>query len=749
MKKILFLLLALACLTLASNCELCSFVISDSAVAEYAKLPKLSDTSEVFKILDKKKNLFFMDREAMDKDLENALVDYPELHKIVNNNSYASEAISKKLMANVPPEDSIVDYVWMNSSDMDSLKRYIRAESWQSPYSKTVARFLDSLKNIVFADSVMMRDYALSLFAASMGVCYDTSNVNSKIKSAIWDNAEVVDLFRRVYRDNINDKFVKRCIEVKDDVNPFTSFKEPKTQLEKDCLLNQILTWRYRYLNCSEDRWYQALKMIDTLYTHLLEGVIDSLTQKNVNFSEENPVVWHDKGCGCSQYKDLNGNVYAIYPYWLAKKGGDTLDFSVVTRIAYYGIYADNAGKLILPSGSYALNFFNKPRYSNFVNIAHKHNVKVDWVVAKSDWSGLSNDSLKMTAFFEGLISDVVQLVNKKNNSMMKRFVSEFTIDGRDMGFRGDGVTLWFKNYPTDAKNTEIFRNEFKKLQNRLWGNNEFAFVNMMMDLSDLTEKMNVRRDSSYVPAERGIYSYKFFYELLEYSNEKLDKKKDFSAKERLDEQRNFLIVFNNEPVSRNKLVVYNDLNQQLSGTARTEVLHAVVPMLWLDYKQFEQLENDASFYNDAFYSLGISPYGLVEDSMRVEEKLSEVILKNFEKEDGAHKSQGAVSAFFCTNRWLFRMLNTIVYVFVFILLFCYFVICQVNAFFTRHLALFVAFVAIPPLLTTFILSNFDPAFMDFVGNVGRWGCFAIIVLTVIVITLLQVYRSKDFPKRK
>lgn len=93
-------------------------------------------------------------------------------------------------------------------------------------------------------------------------------------------------------------------------------------------------------------------------------------------------------------------------------------------------------------------------------------------------------------------------------------------------------------------------------------------------------------------------------------------------------------------------------------------------------------------------------------------------------------------------------MLNTLVYVFVFILLICYFLFCHINVFFTKRLALFVAVVAVPPLLTTLILSNFDPAFMDFIGSIGQWGCFVVIVLTVIVITLLQVYRSTDVPKR-
>lgn len=748
MKNILLFVLLCIGITFAFNNELRSYVITDSAVAEYKKMPKIADSVEIFKILDEKKYQYYMDREAMNRDLEEALADYPKIHRIVNNNSYASKAVSKKLMAAVPPEDSIVDYVWLNSSDMDSLKSYILKDLWHTSYSPTIATFLDSIKDIVFADSKMMRDYAVSLFAAFLGVCYDTTRTYQKIKSAIWNNDDVADLFRRVYEGKNDAKIIKNCIEDEMTLNPFDIRDKPKSQLERDCWFNQMLNRRYKYLYCSEDRWHQALQMVDSLYAHLLKNIVDSLSQNEARFSDNVPVVWAAKDCGCSQYKDLNGNVYAIYPYWLAKEGGDTLDFSVITRIAYYGIYADDMGNLRLPSGSDALDFFDKPKYSNFVNVAHKYNVKVDWIISKNDWDGLANDSTEMLKFLDTLIFKIDNLVSKKNNSLARRFVSQFTIDGRDKGFRGDGVTLWFKNFPTDPKNTEIFRNEFKKLQKLLRKTNEFAFVNLMMDLSDLEEKMNERKDSVYDPMAKGIYSYEFFRSLLNRADRIENHKKGYTARELDEELRNFLIVLNNEPVSRNKLVLYNDLNQQMSGPGRTEVLHAVVPMLWLDYKQWQELEDDASFYNDAFYSLGIAPYGLMENSLQLEDKLSQTILKNFEKEDGLHKTQGPIASFFCTNRWIFRMLNTLVYVFVFLLLLCYILICRVNAFFTKRLALFVAIVAVPPLLTTLILSNFDPSFMDFVGNVGRWGCFFVIVLTVIAITLLQVYRSTDVPKR-
>lgn len=761
---VFFFMCGVATSAFASNSELCSYQVSDSLVAEYEKLPKTSDTLEAFKILQDEINVYFMDRVEMEKALEADLADFPKFHKRINNNSIGSKAVREQYIEKYLPEDSIVDHVWLDSAYMDSLKSYLRKEAMYFPYSSTVSRFLHDMEGIVFADPKMMRRYALSLFAASLGVCYDTTFTYDKVKNVLWSESEVENLFKRIQKNDLyaNNKLSTDAVNAQ--VKPKSSKKKTVTadssmfrsesrlpmsadeKLQAARRIMKIFNRRFRFLNCSEDRWNHAFTLLDTLYSYLLKDVVDSMTVTRSEFSDTVPVVWRANGCGCSRNKELNGNVYAIYPYWLSKEGGDTIDFSVVSRIAYYGIFASDDGTLVLPSGSPALGFFNKDGFSDFVNVAHEHDVKVDWIVKKTDWSELSQNASQMQAFFDKLVLQIGELVNKENNSLFQRFVSEFTLDGNDIGRRGDGVTLWFENYPADSVYTEIFSRNFKKIQFALQSVNEYAFVNLMVNQEDLIEKMNVRKDSTYEALERGIYSYKYFRQLTK----KDEIEKNARTKSEIESGlRNFLIVWSDEPVSRSKLLIYNDLNQQLKGDSRTEVLHAVVPMLWLDYNQWDQLSDDASFYNDAYYSLGIAPYGLANGSMALEQRLADTLLKRFEKDEGTHERQGAFAAFFCTHRWAFRLVNSMVYACVFLLLFAYFVICRVNAYFSRRLALFVSLVAIPPLLSTLTLSNFDPVFSEFAGSALRWGCFAVIVIVVIVITLLQVYRSADVPKRK
>lgn len=725
---------------IASTNEMEYFVVPDSLVMEYDKLPNANDTLEAFDSLDRQQGIYYMDRFELDKALRTSLAKFPRFHPILNNFALGNKSLKHRKTVGLTPDDSIVDFVWLDGKNINTIKNFIRKHVATDSYSKVVSRFLHDLQGIVFADSVMMRRYALSLLAASLGVCYEGNGPYDKISSVSWEENEVEDLFRLKYKSKFRESIQSMCFgSVEPSMDVFKKFRENMNKdtvgIYKDCFRYRTLKRRFISNRCSDDRWNFSFDLVDSLYVSLLQKTVEANYQKINSFNDEIPVVWKTDGCGCSQYKDLNGNVYAVYPYWLAKEGGDTLDFSGITRIAYYGISASDKGVLQMPSGTKSLSFFNKDGYSDFVNEAHKHNVKVDWIIKKSQWGELSHDADKMQDFFRNLVKQVDSLVNTRVNSLFQQFVSCLAIDGRDGGFRGDGVSLWFQNYPTDSVNTRIFKDYFDSLQNKLNRENPYAMVNLMMNLLDLGEEKNVSVDSNYVPPQKGIYSYEFFGKLM---------KSNFNGT-----QKKYLIVLSDEPVSRSKLVIYRDLNQQLKNDMRREVLHAVVPMLWLDYQQWEQLTDDASFYNDAYYSLGIAPFGLLNDSAHMESRLSDILLENFEKEDGAHKRQSGFAAFFCTHRWAFRLLNSIVYGLVFLLLISYFAICRVNDYFSRRLALLVALVAIPPLFTSLILTNFDPVIMDYVGKVGQWGSFVIIILTVIAITLLQVYRSADFPRRK
>ena len=205
------------------------------------------------------------------------------------------------------------------------------------------------------------------------------------------------------------------------------------------------------------------------------------------------------------------------------------------------------------------------------------------------------------------------------------------------------------------------------------------------------------------------------------------------------------------EPVSRSKRLVLNDLNQQLNGADRRKVLHSLVPVIWFDNQQWGQLREDALYYNDTYYSLGIAPYAtdlLASDSCRLSGNLGMCMIQNFENEDGTNMRQGAFSAFICTHRWAFRFINFITFLIAIGVLISYFSSCSVADFFNKRLALLLGIVIVPSTVMMTILARLDPSVAAYRSTFGMIPIL-VLLLTVIAIILIQVYRKNDLPKRR
>ena len=165
------------------------YMVSPEKVEEYVKLDLLKDTVKAFEILDKYRAWFFESRLQMSETIQQELKEFPQFKKIVNNFIQATwilredESIDKTGMMNYR--------VWLGDRGLDSLKWYIRNDLKNVNYSKSANKFLDDLQGIIFADTLLAHHYAMSLFAASVGVCND-SVVNRYIKDGDLDRKSVV-----------------------------------------------------------------------------------------------------------------------------------------------------------------------------------------------------------------------------------------------------------------------------------------------------------------------------------------------------------------------------------------------------------------------------------------------------------------------------------------------------------------------------------------------------------------------------
>lgn len=487
--------------------------------------------------------------------------------------------------------------------------------------------------------------------------------------------------------------------------------------------------------NCSDKQWTRTLDYLDTLYRNSILPSLSAVLEHVDGFNDAPLLTNGKKSCGCSSKDKFDSEIFGIYPYWYVGDSTKWIDFEGVTRLEFYGLYADDKGTLHLPSGTLASEYLSDEKNYEFVNEVHRHFVKFDWIVQKDDWNYIdSKESFKK--FFENLVNEIEMVVNKKINSGFQRFVNTLSFYADDFEYRGDGVTLRFKNYPKDSIATNEFKVFFRKLNKVLSAENAHAFVNVMMDRLDLVDSMGLGNNN-------GIYSYKYFADIGVFPEDY----QKFSK----NELKNYLFVVLEEPTSHSKRFVLNDLDQQVDGKNRRDVIHSVVPMVWFDNKQWYQLQNDEPFYNDTYFGFAVGPYATdvkAKDACFAPGNLGTCIVQFFGIGKNRYERQGSIAAFACKHRWIFRLLNLLSFLIAVGVLVSYFVSDDVEDFFRTRLVLLLGIVVLPSVVTMAVVMLFDP-FVTFINGLQGLLPNVVLFLVALVIILLQAREKRDVPTRR
>ena len=487
--------------------------------------------------------------------------------------------------------------------------------------------------------------------------------------------------------------------------------------------------------NCSDKQWTRTLDYLDTLYRNSILPSLSAVLEHVDGFNDDPLLTNGKKSCGCSSKDKFDSEIFGIYPYWYVGDSTKWIDFEGVTRLEFYGLYADDKGTLHLPSGTLASEYLSDEKNYEFVNEVHRHFVKFDWIVQKDDWNYIdSKESFKK--FFENLVNEIEMVVNKKINSGFQRFVNTLSFYADDFEYRGDGVTLRFKNYPKDSIATNEFKVFFRKLNKVLSAENAHAFVNVMMDRLDLVDSMGLGNNN-------GIYSYKYFADIGVFPEDY----QKFSK----NELKNYLFVVLEEPTSHSKRFVLNDLDQQVDGKNRRDVIHSVVPMVWFDNKQWYQLQNDEPFYNDTYFGFAVGPYATdvkAKDACFAPGNLGTCIVQFFGIGKNRYERQGRIAAFACKHRWIFRLLNLLSFLIAVGVLVSYFVSDDVEDFFRTRLVLLLGIVVLPSVITMAVVMLFDP-FVTFINGLLGLLPNIVLFLVAVAIILLQAREKRDVPTRR
>jgi hypothetical protein len=223
---------------------------------------------------------------------------------------------------------------------------------------------------------------------------------------------------------------------------------------------------------------------------------IESLARKPLPPYEHQTIAWQGGDCGCVPPL-INTTGYGIYPYWQIEDESQQYDFSVFSRVAYYGLTADNKGELRhLGTNDYrnSILYDHNAASRAFIETARRHGSQVDWIIEKDWFDFQQTEFSEQTArdFFDKLATNLLDFLEDELNQPSARFRSWYTLGAASRPRNGDGITLYLKNYPISETARKVFNDffdEFKsklrekdKRQNRGHTYSQNTYLNLLVD---------------------------------------------------------------------------------------------------------------------------------------------------------------------------------------------------------------------------------------------------------------------------
>lgn len=405
-------------------------------------------------------------------------------------------------------------------------------------------------------------------------------------------------------------------------------------------LMQLIASYRNRRRPCSMAELEAVQGLVLQIYDSLLRPAVHELAPKKHATTPFVPPTWTGKGCGCS-LRSLNGTVYGIYPRWSFDSSMHTLDFSLVHRIEFHALTFDKAGAFDDPSSI--------PGAGAFLDEARKYDVRVDWVVARSDWKGWTEEPVDdRQEMFQNLSDHVANLLTRRMDGAWNRIRRNIPLFPNSTNSTwGDGVTLYLPDYPSDTLSARLFRDFYRGLVLRLQKTGLSMQVNLMLGRPDL-ERVG------------GIFAYGPLVDLVKFADSiQLPAGADSVPPPRNLETR-FLVLLD-APTMWSKKQMQRGFDFRLHGDDRQKFVRALVPILLYPGNDLEQTNSDITYFTDNFYGMGFWPLPHVttpDDPSNSHGKLSEIIRTKFSATDSIIPEESAFATQVCTHRWELRILQ-------------------------------------------------------------------------------------------
>lgn len=429
------------------------------------------------------------------------------------------------------------DYVVLEQADAQSLTGN------KKQFTAVAIKLLQTLQDVEYPSADLIQRAIKNKVLKASGICkLDKSNtVDNQLGNLSSDEATVLSTEIKRYLSANNQDTVKYCNEEHD-------------------------------------------KALDDYYSDELHQTMEQLYTEPMPAYSGKPILWDGKGenCGCVP-KEIQTMAYGIYPYWKIKDSAQVIDFSTFSRVAYFGLSATDSGKLMqinAGAGTNTLLNDNSDAAKAFIREARRYGSRVDWLIEKEfSLSPTLNDEAVLSEFFANLHSQIVGFLTLPLDDVESRLRSLSSLGLAGIPTNGDGVTLYFKNYPDTPGARDSFAKFFKELKmeldkrdeaaNRFHAVKHHTYVNIMVTQSDFLKSGSVF-GNSHLDLMTGV---------SEFSDDNL------SLPEIQEQVKTLVVLLLEDPY-------YNALDEIYAVTNSTD-RSIIAPLMFTDYAGMSAANNN------------------------------------------------------------------------------------------------------------------------------------------------------------
>lgn len=579
----------------------------------------------------------------------------------------------------------VFDNVHLTEAGLATIKKELEGNIQNKGVPAAVVRMLGVMKDVNYPELSLFRSAAISKISMGIGACKMNSPSNNAFVGGLRLNEEDFSLFQEEM------KFISaQPLDGKNTMG--RSLDEALSELKRLRLMISI---------CDKKTMQESRDLVAQIYQTYLAIAIEQVAKKRIP-DEIATIRLKGESCGCAR-DDFSGVVIGFYPYWNNQKEAQTINFEVLNRVAYYGLSFDNVGELYLGAQNFEVESKNINEHQ-FVRLAHQYNSKVDWVIQKNDWRGdwskFSRENKR--SVLKKLISNLTTLLRHPLTDVSSELKPYISLGMSKQPTRGDGITLYFQNYPEDVDSTLIFNEFFLALRK------EFEEDEVQINLMVAQDTLLADNKTSALSLSNLV---------------KLQKKSDQQSKLSLfttQKLTEYLLVLINEPSSDAKKQLRLEVENErgLHGADRAEFLRSIVPVFSFDQRNWQQLEDDIVYASDNFGGLGLwapdfgnlaLPVTNLQQTCAQAKQLAVCILKGYREPKHAEKVSSELAKWVCVNRWYLQLTMTLFLLCAIVTAVLAYRYCFVQNWVKRYFLWILCGNVAPPLVIFILLLLFDP----------------------------------------